>query len=193
MIELMLQPIVDKLSGVNFFDQFAGVVTPFDMINADGSTQTIPLTCDSILQSCKSSPYSRITPDDNYKSLIYLEVIDPISITRSKKRLLEIDTTINLVAWFNNNKLGVSPYCMGQTVMSVQLQRLLNFNAITENSTLHYKVISDITHTYNPFEKYDSDFLRAIIAPYFYVVLQLEITGVLGLDCIEEYMPQFMC
>lgn len=193
MIELMIQPIVDKLSGTNFFDKYAGVVTPFDMVNEDGSMQTIPLTCDSNLQSCKSSPYSLITPDDNYKSLIYLEVIEPIDITRSKARNLEISTNINVVAWFNNNKLGVSPYCMGQTVMSVQLQKLLNFSAITENSTLHYRIISDITHTYNPFEKFDSDFLRAIIAPYFYVVLRLEITGVVGLGCIDEYTPQFMC
>jgi hypothetical protein len=113
LIDTILSP---KIQPLDFVDRYAGIVRTINIAEGNGTETGIikryPLACDVTGVDCANvGIYQNLVPDDTKKSVIYWEMISPMSnmgMTKTKDFYRKkFKGTARLVVWLNLAKLGI--------------------------------------------------------------------------------------
>ena len=114
LIDTILSP---KIQPLDFVDRYAGIVRTINIAEGNGTETGIikryPLACDVTGVDCANvGVYQNLVPDDTKKSVIYWEMISPMSNTGYTKTKdfyrKKFKGTARLVVWLNLAKLGIT-------------------------------------------------------------------------------------
>jgi hypothetical protein len=107
MIYLLEQVFRPSIQALNWVEKYAGVVTKY---NDPVKQQTYPITAYNSDPTCsETDPYTPITPDDGFMSVVYWENLGATNVNLSENRFGEGTARLRLVAWINPKKQGVTP------------------------------------------------------------------------------------
>ena len=113
LIDTILTP---KISVLDFVDRYAGIVRTINIAEGNGTETGIikryPLACDVTGVDCANvGVYQNLVPDDTKKSVVYWEMISPMSnmgMTKTRDFYRKkFKGTARLVVWLNLAKLGI--------------------------------------------------------------------------------------
>ncbi len=113
LIDTILSP---KIQPLDFVDRYAGIVRTINIAEGNGTETGIvkryPLACDVTGVDCANiGVYQNLVPDDTKKSVIYWEMISPMTnggMTKTRDFYRKkFKGTARLVVWLNLAKLGI--------------------------------------------------------------------------------------
>lgn len=107
MIYLIEQVFRQPIQALNWVDKYAGVVTKY---NDPKTNEVYPIVAYNSDPLCsETDPYTPITPDDAFKSVVYWEQAGATRIDSSERRYVAGTAAVRFVAWVNPKKQGVTP------------------------------------------------------------------------------------
>lgn len=111
MVYLIYKALETKITTLNFIERWGGLVIPFyDKFSEDNVERSYPISRHLSASECyEQGKYKNLVPNDQYKSVAYLEEVSngAIGYTSNKGNFYEADYTVRLVCWLNFKKLGL--------------------------------------------------------------------------------------
>lgn len=182
--------IVSQIEDLPFIDKLSGIVRTISFKDKQGVLQKIPADCNLNLEDClKGKRYLDMFPDDKKKSVIFLED-NGTRLINQEGNYSFWSSSIDLVAWFNLPKLGVTEcsYSAQAILAIISTIPLVPFNALNTYQYVTINVIGERPKTYNPWAKYtiDETVTQFLMYPYDYFTLQLEFKFRIDKRCIKN-------
>jgi hypothetical protein len=107
MIYILEQVFRTPIQALNWVEKYGGVVTKY---NDPKTNEVYPIVAYNSDPMCsETDPYTLITPDDAFKSVVYWEAAGATRIDSSERRYITGTATMRFVAWVNPKKQGVTP------------------------------------------------------------------------------------
>ena len=146
LIDTILSP---QITALEFADKYAGIVKTIN-VAVDNQTETgtikrYPVACNVQGDDCANvGIYGELVPDDTKKSVIYWELIQPMTNTGYTKTKdffnKRFKGTARLIVWLNLAKLGIDE-CNGAILTLPILEKILTqkgklLTGVYENSLL---------------------------------------------------------
>lgn len=184
MIYLLEQVFRPAIQALNWVEKYGGVVTKY---NDPKINEVYPIVAYNSDPLCsETDPYTPITPDDAYKSVVYWEQNGSTRIDSSERRYVTGTAAMRFVAWINPKKQGVVPAyglssiyandfvsrvarVQGATVSGVPITlsvTRVNITEVDENTVFGQYSYADKKHLFvQPFEFFAVDFEFTFVAP----------------------------
>ena len=201
MIRYTEQALRAALTGLSFVERYGGEAYPvsYDVALDNGAVRkTLPVSMNLNDTAClETGRYSKLVPDDLYKSVAYLEEQGPASITYTGAKANEITSRqrVRFVCWLNMKRLGYSD-TLGTMRFAVE-----TLNAIKGRRSFSVDGVPgelDITRASilekNPqqvFSRYSySDLSWAFFWPYDFFAVEFEAVVMVNAACFEASEAQ---
>jgi hypothetical protein len=109
MTYLLEQALRTSIQALNWVEKYGGIVVPH-MDKTKEPAQVYPISAYNSDPACsETDPYTPITPDDNFKSVVYWEYRSGSTINLSERVFQSGTESLRFVAWINPKKQGVTP------------------------------------------------------------------------------------
>jgi hypothetical protein len=114
MIHLLNSAIQSRITALPFIERYGGAAMPVNApssyIGPDGNSvsvlQAFPVSC-SIEGDCEAEGYyTKLLPDDRYKSVAYIEATGPASFSQENMQMYKVRQRAKFVAWLNMQRIG---------------------------------------------------------------------------------------
>ena len=188
LIDTILSP---QITALEFADKYAGIVKTIN-IAVDNQTETgtikrYPVACNVQGDDCANvGIYGELVPDDTKKSVIYWELIQPMTNTGYTKTKdffnKRFKGTARLIVWLNLAKLGIDE-CNGAILTLPILEKILTqkgklLSGVYENSLLWIEPKSLVKQDINTiFGSYDYPKLKNYyLYPYDFFAIDVNFT-----------------
>lgn len=192
----IIKGYIDDLS---FVDKIAGLVSTQYMTITDENgakvTKSYPVACCVTADDCKAGAYNDLTPNSQYKTVIYFED-GGVSLLESTGRFQKLRSRLRLVCWINVAKLNSdtcytdSP-CTASTNIIIEILR--NIPEFPVNHTpfmqVKFDVINQVIRSNSIFSQYtyNEKQTQYLMSPYDYFALDIETTFAICIDSRETY------
>lgn len=103
MVNAIADALKQEIEALGFVDRIEGMVTTALQRNRDGSRQRFPAVCGKGLDKCDPR---ELVPNDKYCSIIYFEDNGTRERGGSNCNVVELESNIRLVCWYNVTKFG---------------------------------------------------------------------------------------
>jgi hypothetical protein len=107
MIYLLEQVFRQSIQALNWVEKYGGVVTKYSDPKTNEVYPIVAYNSDPLCS--ETDPYTPITPDDAFKSVVYWEQAGATRIDSSERRFVTGTAIMRFVAWINPKKQGVTP------------------------------------------------------------------------------------
>lgn len=136
--------------------------------------------------------YALMIPDDSRKSVAYFEQSGDISITEAKeigRGWRYAETKVNLVVWYNMNKLGYLDESIKDYITGDLLKRLdgCKCNAVDHPYLGSIDLCLTSCLSADPFKKYNYDRKCLDILPYEWLHLQFDLKYSFNSKCLPDF------
>lgn len=184
MIYLLEQVFRPAIQALNWVEKYGGVVTKY---NDPKTNEVYPIVAYNSDPLCsETDPYTPITPDDGFKSVVYWEQNGSTRIDSSERRYVTGTAAMRFVAWINPKKQGVVPAyglssiyandfvsrvarVQGATVSGAPITlsvTRVNVTEVDENAVFGQYSYAGKKHLFvQPFEFFAVDFEFTFVAP----------------------------
>lgn len=190
MIGIIGKIVIDQIKDLPFIDKYAGVVKVLTFADQGEGGRSIrrsfPVDCQTTLEECESGRYKDLTPDDNKKSVTYLEDTG-LRVSGREGNYLLFEANYDLVCWLNMPKLGFTDCSYsGKAILGI----LKKLPARPFNSGNYHLIdiqfVSQRPKSANPFSKYsyDETVQQFLMYPHDYFVMSLRVTFRMDLRCL---------
>lgn len=185
--------IKSRIEVLDFVDKIAGLVST-QYMTIENVTKSYPVACCVTADDCKVGAYNDLTPNSQYKSVIYFED-GGVSFVRAQGNFKYYRSSLRLVAWLNVKEiLGDecdASKCTYSSHAIVDIIRLLpefpqNISPFTQ---VYIEVASQVIRDKSIFSKYTYNELQVqyLMSPYDYFALDLTTTFGICLPGTEVY------
>lgn len=190
MIDVIGGIVINEIKDLPFIDKYAGVVKVLRFrdktANGNSVIKSFPADCRTTLEECESGRYKDLTPDDDKKSVTYLEDTG-LRIVGREGNYLMFEATYDLVSWLNLPKLGFTDCSYSGIAILGILKKLppRPFNSGVYH-LIDIQFVTQRPKSSNPFAKYsyDETVTQHLMYPYDYFVLALRVTFRVDMRCI---------
>jgi hypothetical protein len=189
----ILKGYIDDLS---FVDKIAGLVST-QYMTIDGVEKAYPVACCVTADDCKEGAYNDLTPNSQYKTVIYFED-GGVSWVRSAGNFRYYQSRLRLVCWINVAKMNEDPCytdipCTASTNIIIEIIRAIpNFpENFTPLMQVRFEVVNQVVRNNSIFGAYtyNEKQVQYLMAPYDYFALDIDTTFAICIDSRETYDP----
>tara|TARA_R100000654_G_scaffold16619_2_gene34884 strand:+ start:3940 stop:4593 length:654 start_codon:yes stop_codon:yes gene_type:complete len=188
LIDTILTP---KISVLDFVDRYAGIVRTINIAEGNGTETGIvkryPVACNVTGADCANiGIYQNLVPDDSKKSIIYWEMIQPMSNVgyTSTRNFFEkrFRGTARLVVWLNLAKLGIENCTDAVNIIPILEKEITMRGKITsgifEGAQLRIQPLRMVNQEINTvFGKYDYNKLKNFyLYPFDFFAIDVQFT-----------------
>jgi len=194
--------IKDYIDDLSFVDKIAGLVsTQYMTVTGENDvkvTKSYPVACCATADDCKEGAYNDLTPNSQYKTVIYFED-GGITFVRAAGNFRHYRSRLRLVCWINVAKLNEDPCytdipCTASTNIIIEIIRAIpnfpvNFDPLMQ---VRFEVTDQVIRDNSIFNKYtyNEKQTQYLMAPYDYFALTIETTFSICTVGTDEYEPR---
>ena len=201
MIHIINTAFTPALAALPWLERWGGAAFP---VQAQGSyedpetgqisrfSQTFPVSC-YIGGDCEAEGYySKLLPDDSYKSVAWLEAVQGFSYTQDTAGMVKVRQRARLIAWLNMQRLGALD-CGGYEAYQVSVLQALpsgkQFEAavpgFSKPAKVSVKMATGVEHTpaavFGPYTFAIQQ--RLFLHPYAFFAVDFEVEILLPIGC----------
>jgi hypothetical protein len=180
---------IDQIKDLPFIDKYTGVVQVLKYADTSSGSKVIksfPADCQTTLEDCESGRYKDFTPNDDKRSVTYLEDTG-LRIVSREGPYLHMEANFDLVSWLNLPKLGFTG-CAYSGLAILGILKKLPTRPFNSGNYHHINIqfVTQKPKSQNPFAKYsyDETVMQFLMYPFDYFVLALRVTFTVDLRCI---------
>jgi len=200
MNQAIAEIIKEYVETLSFVDKIAGLVSTQSMtITGEDGVKVIkryPVACCTTADDCKAGAYNDLTPNSQYKSVIYFED-GGLSFERYAGNFKYYKSNLRLVAWLNVQKIleedCESSQCTYSSHAIADIIRILpefpqNIDPFTR---VYIEVTGQVIRDNSIFSKYTYNELQTqyLLSPYDYFALEITTTFGICLPGTSVYEP----
>ena len=190
MTYLIEQALRTSIQALNWVDKYAGVVVPH-LDKSKSPALLYPISAYNSDPSCSESadPFTPMTPDDGFKSVVYWEYRNGSTVDVSEHRFNPVTESLRFVAWINPKKQGVTPaYGLSSIyaqdfisrIAAVQQVTVLNI-PITINTTRARIIQVDASEVFGKYAYGDKEHL--FVQPFEWFAIDFDFSVTVPKNC----------
>lgn len=188
MVNLIVNEIVDSLTGLPFLDKITGLVKPVAVSDATGNVKTFPVALNLNISECNDSELLDYVPDSTKTSIIYFEDRG-VTYNGCDSDGLQFTANFLLVCWFNY-KL-IDPALTNTSLIAANVLKYLplgNMGNISPLIGVYLELNGQEPNDGGVFNKYSykEEVSQYITYPYDYVAFSLRADFKVKPDCIND-------
>ena len=203
MIELFLPRLDTKIRTLPWVERYGSLVrtmtTKEEVSDERFKEYRFPVSvdkegCSDIVKQCyQQGYYQSMVPNDQFKSIVYIEDRSGLRITRitgSKGRISEFTSELRVVAWVNGKKV-TSEHCSVQSLVTTDLFKVCNFvdmkPTIKGVNKISFTVEGTILNTKQQvFDSYTYNDDAPFFHPHYYTALRLRMNVRMLTSCFDS-------
>jgi hypothetical protein len=191
----------DHIDGLTFIDKIAGLVSTQYMTITDENGNKVqkayPVACCVTADDCKEGAYNDLTPNSQYKTVIYFED-GGISFVRAQGNFRHYQSRLRLVCWINVAKLYTDVCytdipCNASTNIIIEIIRAIpdfpvNYTPLMQ---VRFEVTGQMVRDNSIFGRYtyNEKQTQYLMSPFDYFALDITTDFAICMESRETYDP----
>lgn len=198
MVEQIGEILKNRIINAVYVDRIAGIVSVTsykEKVNGKDIIYKLPTSCNVEGLNCgedNDNSIKDLVPDSKKRSVIFFEDLSGASILQKDRRDNVYYSTIRMVAWLNQQKLGKNQCNVTGPVMNDIVNKLQTVSPFNEPpfTKIKISVVKIIPKTPSIFKRYSFKEMEKqyLMYPYDYFALDVKIQYNINNFCLEDFI-----